>query len=182
MKKRLIGYARVSTHMQEQSGNLDRQIKELESYGCTQVYSEVRSRDFNQSNEINSLIASLQPNDTVVISSIDRLTCDSYYFGYIYHQIREHQSRLLVLDQSQLEFNTPLGKQLVGSHLSHAQYDLQEIRDRNNRGNIKRGRGDTVPVETIRLMQVDRDNGLSALDIAVKYGLAVSTVYKYLAK
>lgn len=177
---RYVGYARVSTHMQEQNGNLDRQIQELNNYRCTQVYSEVRSRDFNQSDEVNRLIASLQPNDTVVISSIDRLTCDIHYFGYIYHQIRQHQARLLVLDQSQLEFDTPLGKQLVSSHLSHAQYDLQEIRDRNNRGNIKRGRGDTVPPETIRLIKEDRAKGVSVIDIAGKYDWAVPTIYKCL--
>lgn len=59
-----------------------------------------------------------------------------------------------MLDQPQLEFNTPFGKQL-GLLLSHVQYDLQEIKDRNNRGNIKGGKGGPVPIETIRLIKLD---------------------------
>ena len=60
-----IGYARVSTN--------DQQIKLLKKSGCSEVYSEVISGANSKRPELTKVLELLKSNDTLIITSIDRL-------------------------------------------------------------------------------------------------------------
>jgi DNA invertase Pin-like site-specific DNA recombinase len=66
-----IGYARVSTKHQCES--LDQQIKLLKKSGCSEVYSEVISGANSKRPELTKVLELLKSNDTLIITSIDRL-------------------------------------------------------------------------------------------------------------
>ena len=66
-----IGYARVSTKHQRES--LDHQIGLLKNAGCSEIYSEVISGSNSKRPELTKLLGKIQANDTLVITSVDRL-------------------------------------------------------------------------------------------------------------
>ena len=66
-----IGYARVSTKNQCES--LDQQIIQLKKFGCNKIYSEVISGANSKRPELTKVLKMLQSNDTLIITSIDRL-------------------------------------------------------------------------------------------------------------
>ena len=115
-----IGYARIGF-----DGDLEQQKNELKRHGCTEMYTDVRSMDCLTSQWVTILLESLQEGDTVVVTSIDRLTCEAYYFGYIYHEIKRRGAYLLVIDQPQLIFESDLGRRVVDNLLVDAKRDLQ---------------------------------------------------------
>ena len=66
-----IGYARVSTKHQRES--LDHQIGLLKNAGCSEIYSEIISGSNSKRPELTKLLGKIQANDTLVITSVDRL-------------------------------------------------------------------------------------------------------------
>ena len=66
-----IGYARVPT--KHQCVSLDQQIKLLKKFGCREVYSEVISGANSKRPELTKVLEILKSNDTLIITSIDRL-------------------------------------------------------------------------------------------------------------
>jgi len=66
-----IGYARVSTKHQRES--LDQQIAILKKEGCTEIFSEIISGANAKRPELTKLLEHIQSENTLVITSIDRL-------------------------------------------------------------------------------------------------------------
>lgn len=64
-----IGYARVSRDEQ----SFERQITALRESGCEVIYSEKMGGGIQHRPELDKMLATLQPGDTVVIQKLDRL-------------------------------------------------------------------------------------------------------------
>lgn len=65
-----IGYARTAL-----AGiGFDRQIKQLTKYGCSHIYKEIISGMSDKSPELQTCLESLQKGDTLVVTSLDRLS------------------------------------------------------------------------------------------------------------
>lgn len=64
-----IGYARVSTSVQ----NLDGQCDSLQQAGCERIYSEKISGAKTQRPELERMLDALREGDTVVITELTRL-------------------------------------------------------------------------------------------------------------
>ena len=69
MSGRLIGYARVSTDLQE----LDSQIDELRTAGCVEVFTDKVSGTKAERPGLDACYKALQPGDTMVVWRLDRL-------------------------------------------------------------------------------------------------------------
>jgi DNA invertase Pin-like site-specific DNA recombinase len=70
-RKRLIGYARVSTHQQD----LARQIKALKRLGCSVIYSDTASgKSMAGRPELARALDDLDNGDELVIAEWDRAT------------------------------------------------------------------------------------------------------------
>lgn len=67
-----IGYARVSTKHQKDS--LQQQIALLKSAGCKKIYSEIISGADSKREELTLLLKEIKQSDTLVITSVDRLS------------------------------------------------------------------------------------------------------------
>ena len=62
-----LGYARVSTREQDLGG----QVAELQSAGCTKIYSEKASGA--RGDRAAKVVKRLQPGDVLVVTRLDRL-------------------------------------------------------------------------------------------------------------
>ncbi len=65
-----IGYARVSTGGQ----NLERQLDALKAAGCRRSFAEKKSGKDTDRPELAAALAFMQPGDTLVVPSLDRLS------------------------------------------------------------------------------------------------------------
>ena len=64
-----IGYARVSTDSQ----SLDAQVTELKAAGCTKIFQEKVSGTKTDRAQLKKAIASLGPDDVLMVTRLDRL-------------------------------------------------------------------------------------------------------------
>lgn len=134
MKNHVYGYARVSSHDQ----NEERQVIALKEAGCKEkmIYSDKQSgKDFNRP-QYRAMLKRLRQGDLLYVKSIDRL-------GRNYEEIIE-QWRLLtkdkgvdivVLDMPLLD--TRRGKDLMGTFLSDIVLQILSFVAENERRNIK---------------------------------------------
>lgn len=67
------GYARVSSKNQERYGNgLETQIAELEAAGAEKIYTDAFTGAKCSRPNFDKLLAELEPNDTLVVTKLDR--------------------------------------------------------------------------------------------------------------
>ena len=81
-KKRLVGYARVSTYGQ----TLDSQLEQLRAAGCSSrnIYREKATGARADRRELNRMLGKLAPGDVVTVTRIDRLARSTFdLFGIV---------------------------------------------------------------------------------------------------
>ena len=138
---KLYGYARVSTEEQ----NTDRQIIALTSFGVEReniIIEKQSGKDFERPH-YKKLIASLHPNDALVVSSVDRL-------GRNYKEIieqwrfitREKKADIIILDMLKI-LDTRGEYDLIGTFVCDmvlgiisfvAEQERENIRTRQSEG------------------------------------------------
>ncbi|MBQ8997835.1 MAG: recombinase family protein, partial [Clostridium sp.] len=70
----IYGYARVSTKGQLENNSLEQQKQEiLLKYDQAEIYQEAYTGTSTDRPVFNKLIDQMQPNDTLVVSKLDRL-------------------------------------------------------------------------------------------------------------
>jgi len=81
----IIGYARVSSKEQ----NLDRQIQELENFGCEKIFTEKQSgKNFKERNVYHEMRSKLRFGDVLVVHDLSR-------FGRNKEEIRDEWKSLM---------------------------------------------------------------------------------------
>jgi len=70
--KRLIGYARA---IDNEIDYLNRQIYDLQNYGCNLVFSEIISISAEKKPELQNAFNALSPGDILIIDKLDRAFC-----------------------------------------------------------------------------------------------------------
>lgn len=90
------GYARCSTNETKQ--NIERQIRELKEMGCTDetIFIEWESGSNENRKELNKLLNIIQPFDTLVVVSCDRISRSSKQFISIIELIEKQHLKLIV--------------------------------------------------------------------------------------
>jgi len=92
-----IGYARVSSDSQ----NLERQIRELEDYGCEKIFKEMQSgKDFNRS-EYKKMRTKLRFYDVLVVHDLSR-------FGRNKQEIKQEWEALIKEEIDIVVLNMPI--------------------------------------------------------------------------
>ncbi len=112
------GYIRVSTALQ----NDDRQRIAMENFGITEdcLFADKQSgKDFDRP-AYASMIAALEPGDTVVVQSLDRLGRD---YDEMIHQLdiitREKEAAIVILDLPLIDTRAKQGDDLTGKFISN---------------------------------------------------------------
>lgn len=125
-----IGYARVSTEEQ----NLDMQVAALDRAGCLRVMSEKLSATSKRRPELDEAIKNLRPGDTFVVWRLDRLARGIPELYERLRQIAAKEAGFMSLMEPGINFNTAMGKLLLGVFGVFAEFERNLTVERTKAG------------------------------------------------
>jgi len=184
---KLIGYARVSTKAQD----ADRQIQDLLASGVRRDDLYV---DHGQSGALakrpglGKALNALHPEDTLVITTLDRLGRSTQKMLELAEELRERNIglRVLNLGGGDVDTKTPMGAMVFTVMAALAQMELEIKRERINDSVTKRrttggdlgGRRPTFTDSQIRTAAKLVQGGEPATQVAKDLGMSRATLYR----
>ncbi len=184
---KLIGYARVSTKAQD----ADRQIQDLLAAG---VRRDDLYTDHGQSGALakrpglDKALHALHPDDTLVITTLDRLGRSTQKMLDLSQELRERNIglRVLNLGGGDVDTRTPIGAMVFTVMAALAQMELEIKRERITDSVTKRrttggdlgGRRPTFTESQIRTAATLVQSGEPATQVAKDMGMSRATLYR----
>jgi len=188
---KLIGYARVSTKAQD----ADRQIQDLLAAGVRRddlYIDHGLSGALAKRPGLGKAIESLHPNDTLVITTLDRLGRSTQKMLELAVELRERNIglRVLNLGGGDVDTKTPMGAMVFTVMAALAQMELEIKRERINDSVTKRrtsggdlgGRRPTFTESQIRTAAKLIQAGEPATQVAKDMGMSRATLYRRINK
>lgn len=184
---RHIGYARVSTRAQSE----DRQVEDILNAGVrrTDLYIDhgvSGARDMRPG--LDSALEAMEPGDTLVVTTLDRLGRNALHMIGLARQLKEEGKHLKVLNLGGETINTstPTGSLLftVMSGIAEMEHAIkaERIRDSNEKRRAKGGdlggRRAQYDEDTIYGIQRDIEGGMSVSEAVSKRGMSRQTFYR----
>lgn len=126
-----IGYARVSTHRQQDS--LEAQQQALTAYGCEKIYSDKLSGIKPDRPGLNAAIDYMRNEDSLVVTRLDRLGRSALDILRTVQELDARGIRIEALD-TQLDTRTPAGKLVLSVLASMAEFERNLIVERTHEG------------------------------------------------
>ena len=181
-----IGYARVSTRDQ----NLALQLDALTKAECETIFQEQASGATKARPELDRLLASLRPGDTVYIYKLDRL---GRSLKHLLDMVAELEFRGVGLVSLTDAINTTSaqGRLVFNLFASLAEFERELIRERTHaglasaraRGRVggrQRGLSEQAERTAIIAETLYREQQLGVNEIAQRLHISKVTLYKYL--
>jgi DNA invertase Pin-like site-specific DNA recombinase len=176
----IIGYARAS------STDQDHGIQEaaLRAAGCTMVRAEKQSgTSMAGREELATVLAFLQPGDTLMVTRIDRLARSVADLEAIVQTLKDRGAFLRATEQP-IDTSTPAGTAFLQMLGVFAQFETALRRERQMEGVAKakaagvyKGRKPSVDVAKVREL---RSEGVGPAEIARRLGIGRASVYRVL--
>jgi len=185
--KMLLGYARISTKGQK----LDRQIDMLKDAGVKEdnIYQEEYTGTKKDRPELKKLMNSLRENDTLVVTSLSRLSRSTKHLIELVEQIHDKGADIKSIKEEWLDTTTSQGKLFFKIMASLNEFERDLISDRTKEGlKAARARGreggrpklDKDKVKTALTMYDSQDFTIS--EITEQTGVSKASLYRYLKK
>lgn len=175
-----IGYARVSSIGQ----SLDLQVKALKDAGCEKIFSEKVSAAKGQRKEFDSMMEFAREGDQVMATRLDRLSRSSIELQNTAKTLENKKIDLRVLEQD-IDTSNPSGKLLFNMIGIVAEFERDMINERAAEGRkaamkkgVKFGRKKVLDSSEIDDIRVMASEGIAKNDIAKKFNISRSTVYR----
>lgn len=124
-----IGYARVSTEEQD----VDHQVQALKAAGCHHIYTDTVSGKSKKRKVLDRLLRDLRPQDTLVVTQLDRIARNIRQFYEIMDAIYGAQATFKSLKED-FDFNKSIGRFIIGILALVAQFEADLISDRTVSG------------------------------------------------
>lgn len=192
---RMYAYARVSSKEQ----HLDRQITALREYGVEDrniIREKASGKDFNRPNYAVLRNALLREGDTLVVTSLDRLSRNKSDIKSELEYYRQHKIRVKILDLPTTLVDLPDGQDWVFDMVNNvllevlaslAEQERRTIRQRQREGiAAAHARGQKFGRPAIQMpdnfpKQLERvkRNEISAKKLMLEMGLKRNTYYKF---
>lgn len=174
------GYARVSTTDQD----LGIQKAALKAAGCTVIRAEkVSGTSRAGRSELETLLAFLQPGDTLMVTRIDRLARSMRDLQNIVHELQAKRIALKATEQP-IDTGTAAGKAFLDMLGVFAEFETNLRKERQLEGiavakaaGVYRGRKPSIDAEAVRKLA---GKGVAASRIAEQLGIARASVYRLL--
>jgi DNA invertase Pin-like site-specific DNA recombinase len=175
----IIGYARVST----QDQRLEGQLEALKAAGATKVYQEKISGARADRPQLAKLMASLKPDDIVIVTKLDRLGRSTRELLELIDRISKAGASFRSLGDPLWDTASPQGRLLSTLLAAIAEFERELIRERTGDGRrramaagVKFGRkpklSDYQRAEAIKR----RDAGETLASIAKSYAVDISMI------
>jgi DNA invertase Pin-like site-specific DNA recombinase len=100
-----VGYARVSTHSQ----NEDSQVDELKAAGCERIFTDKASGKLAKRPQLDAALDYLREGDTLVITRLSRAMRSLKHMIELAHELQERGIGLVVIKQA-IDTTTPTGR------------------------------------------------------------------------
>jgi DNA invertase Pin-like site-specific DNA recombinase len=178
----LIGYARVSTDLQ----NLDLQLDALADAGSERVYRDTGSGSLKHRPELSACLDYLRAGDTLVVWRLDRLGRGLKHLIELVEQLQERTIGLRSLTE-QIDTTSPAGRLQFHLFGALAEFEREIIRERTRAGlAAARARGRTggrplaLTPEKIAAAEAMRGGGQPIAQIARVLGVHRATLYRHL--
>jgi len=185
-----VGYGRVSTRDQHPEAQLDA----LMAAGCEKVFVDHASGKLSRRPQLDrALEVASRPKDTLVITKLDRLGRSLEHLIELAKHLEAAGVGLVVLDQG-IDTTTPVGRMffhILGAiaEFEHALLSertrdgLAAARTRGRTGGRPSALGPRQIALARQMYDSTDDEGFSlytVADIAAEFGVARSTIYRYL--
>lgn len=175
------GYARVSTDEQ----SLATQLDVLDKHGCHKIFQEKITGTARERPQLDALLATLRPGDTVTVARFSRLGRNSAHLIALIDQFERDGIRFQALDLG-VDTSTPAGRLVVTVFAGLAQYQREELLEKTSHGKaLARAKGTHMGrakgVDQVKYAKVKSAlaAGLSVAKIIELTGISQASVKRY---
>ncbi len=178
----LIGYARVSTQVQDNAI----QIEALKKVGCEMIFEEVISGGRWDRPKLQELLNYIIKGDTIVVWKLDRLSRSLKDLLFIMEQIETKEAGFKSLTES-IDTTTSAGKMMVQIVGVFAEFERNMLKERTKKGleyAKKQGRvggrkPKLKPIQRSELIKL-HIGGKSAKELSELFNVHQATIYRIL--
>lgn len=175
-----IGYARVSTHQQQES--LSAQKQALEEYGCENIYTDQVSGAKTNRPGLMAALEYAREGDSVVVTRLDRLGRSTIDILRTVEELDDRGIRIEALD-TKLDTDTPAGRLVISVLASMAEFERNLIVERTKEGLAHSkaqgrigGRPPRLDVTQQQAALAAISSGMSESQVAQTFGVSRSTI------
>ena len=181
-----IGYARVSSKDQ----NLDRQLAALKKEKVFRVFTDTVSGSSTQRPGLDGALNYVRAGDQLIVVSMDRLARSLIDLRRLVDELTERGVSVKFLKEGQTYSldSSPVAKLMLGLLGSVAEFERAIIRERQAEGIAKakargvyKGRAKVLNEEQIMQAREWVSEGVPKTEVARRFGIGRTTLYKYLA-
>lgn len=176
----IVGYARVSSNHQD----TEMQLLALKAAGCVQIFEEKASGRRTNRPVLKKVVDMLKAGDELVIWKLDRIGRNVLHALLTFQKLSEHSVNIRSITDG-VDLSTASGRYNFRNILSAAQYESDLNSERTLAGLAvarSKGRiGGRKPKFTSgNWCTFERDilSGYSHQEVAQRYGVGLSTLYK----
>lgn len=182
----IYGYARVSTKGQDRYGNgLDVQEKQLIEAGAEKVYYESFTGTSKHRPQLDSLLASIQVGDTLMVTKLDRIARSTRDGLDIIDSLLSRGVNINILNMGKFD-NSPTGKLMRTIFLAFAEFERDMIITRTAEGkqicketnpDWREGRRRIENIDFEHYFQKKKDGIITVDDACKQLGISKRTWY-----
>ena len=181
-----IGYARVSSKDQ----NLDRQLAALKKEKVFRIFTDTVSGSSTQRPGLDGALNYVRAGDQLIVVSMDRLARSLIDLHRLVDELTERGVSVKFLKEGQTYSldSSPVAKLMLGLLGSVAEFERAIIRERQAEGIAKakargvyKGRAKVLNEEQIMQAREWVGAGIPKAEVARRFGIGRTTLYKYLA-
>ncbi|WP_286676673.1 recombinase family protein [Cytobacillus solani] len=182
----LIGYARVSTGLQ----NLDLQSDALTQHGCTKIFHDKMSGTKRQRPGLEEVLKYARKGDTIVVWRLDRLGRNMQDLIQIVNSLNEREIGFHSLQENiTMDKSNATGQLMFHLFAAFAEFERNLIEERSAAGRAAAkargrlgGRPEKYGSKDIEMMKALIESGTPIKDVAEKWGVSRTTIYRYLER
>lgn len=181
-----IGYARVSSKDQ----NLDRQLAALKKEKVFRIFTDTVSGSSTQRPGLDGALNYVRAGDQLIVVSMDRLARSLIDLHRLVDELTERGVSVKFLKEGQTYSldSSPVAKLMLGLLGSVAEFERSIIRERQAEGIAKakargvyKGRAKVLNEEQVVQARKWVSAGIPKAEVARRFGIGRTTLYKYLA-
>lgn len=184
MSKYIYGYARVSTHKQD----LSRQLDLLKKYNYNEILTEKITGTKSSRPELDRLKDKLRPGDVVVVESFSRLGRSTKDLIDLVNYFEENDVKL-ISDKENFDTSTPQGRLMMTVFQAFSQFERDLIVERTKEGlksarsrGRKGGRPKVDQKNISKAISLYHTEQYSVNEIVEMTGISRATLYRYLKR
>ena len=181
-----IGYARVSTGLQ----NLDLQMDRLKEYGCEKIFTDNVSGSKSKRPGLDNVIEFARNGDSVVVWRLDRLGRNMQDLINLVNELNKRGVSFYSIEENiTMDKSSSTGQLLFHLFAAFAEFERNLILERSTAGRISArargrygGRPEKLNNKDLKLLKTLYDNGTPIKTIAEQWQVSRTTIYRYLNK